>query len=80
MPTLYLAHCTRTLEIIQASLAASHQVQLEDVDISESVQRGLLSDMYIPGRYPPRVEHADFAFHSHLKRELKAELAHVQDY
>lgn len=35
---------------VEASLAASHRVQLEDVALCESVQRGLASSGYDAGR------------------------------
>jgi choline monooxygenase len=47
---------------LTAALAASHQVQLEDVAICESVQRGHASGRYVPGRYAAP-ESAMHAFH-----------------
>ena len=49
-------------EFIQTSLASSHQVQLEDVGICESVQRGLRSRGYDKGRYAPRIELGELHF------------------
>jgi choline monooxygenase len=58
-------------DFIQSSLAASNQVQLEDIAICESVQRGLASSAYDVGRYAPRVEGAEHHFHSLLAGELQ---------
>lgn len=55
---------------IERSLAASHQVQLEDVGICESVQRGLRSRGYDVGRYAPSLEMGEHAFHHWLARDL----------
>lgn len=49
-------------EFIEKSMAASHQVQLEDVGICESVQRGLRSRGYEKGRYAPRIELGELHF------------------
>eukprot|EP00054_Salpingoeca_dolichothecata_P009530 m.53738 g.53738 ORF g.53738 m.53738 type:complete len:407 (+) comp18433_c0_seq5:128-1348(+) len=66
------AETSTTLEkFVQDSLAASEQVQQEDVDICESVQVGLHSNGYVPGRYAPQVEHADWHFHRMLAQDLR---------
>lgn len=57
-------------EFIEKSLAASHQVQLEDVGICESVQRGLSSWGYDVGRYAPAVEMGEYAFHQWLAEDM----------
>lgn len=57
-------------EFVEQSLAASHQVQLEDVAICESVQRGLRSRGYDVGRYAPSLEMGEYAFHHWLARDL----------
>jgi choline monooxygenase len=49
-------------DFIDSSLASSHQVQLEDVGICESVQRGLRSRGYDKGRYAPRIEIGELHF------------------
>lgn len=49
-------------DFIDTSLASSHQVQLEDVGICESVQRGLRSRGYDKGRYAPRIELGELHF------------------
>lgn len=57
-------------EFIEASMASSHVVQLEDVGICESVQKGLSSKGYDKGRYAPRIELGELHFaklvHQHL--------------
>ena len=55
---------------IQESLAASDQVQQEDIHICESVQRGLESSSYDTGRYAPHLEMGAYAFHRWLARDL----------
>ena len=57
---------------IESSLAASHVVQLEDVGICESVQRGLRSQGYDVGRYAPSLEIGEYSFHHWLARDLGA--------
>ena len=58
-------------EFIQRSLAASHQVQNEDVRICESVQVGLASAAYDQGRYAPSVESGEYHFHCLLQGDLE---------
>ncbi len=57
-------------DFIQTSLEASHQVQLEDIAICESVQKGLRSQGYDVGRYAPALEIGEYAFHQWLHRDL----------
>lgn len=57
-------------KFIAQSLSMSERVQQEDIQISESVQRGLESGAYTVGRYAPQVEHAMHAFHRRLARDL----------
>lgn len=57
-------------DFIARSLEASHQVQLEDIAICESVQRGLRSRAYDEGRYAPSLEVGEYAFHHWLARDL----------
>jgi len=56
-------------EFVTKSLEASHQVQLEDVGISESVQRGVGSSSYDTGRYAAS-ETAMLHFHRLLSADL----------
>jgi choline monooxygenase len=56
---------------IERSIAASHRVQEEDVQICESVQRGLGSPAYDRGIYAPKIELAAYQFHRLLSDDLK---------
>jgi choline monooxygenase len=58
-----------------ASIAASEQIQDEDVAICTSVQRGLQSRAYGTGRLSPRREAGEHLFHRLLHRDLQAGLA-----
>ncbi len=62
-------------ERVEAAIAASDQVQREDIGICESVQKGLASGGYIPGRYSVFRQGAERAFHVRLARQLAGELA-----
>ena len=55
---------------VERSLEASDRVQAEDVEICESVQRGLGSIAFDTGRYAPGVEQAAHHFHCMLARDL----------
>lgn len=57
-------------EFIEKALVDSHQVQMEDVDICESVQRGLKSRGYDKGRYAPRIEQGELHFAKMLHQSL----------
>ena len=48
---------------IEQSLLASDQVQQEDIEVCEAVQRGMRSLHFRPGPYAPRVEMGKFEFH-----------------
>lgn len=54
-------------------LAASEQVQREDVALCEDVQQGLRSPGYLPRRYAPRVEGACFHYHQLLEGAYRAD-------
>jgi choline monooxygenase len=56
---------------IERSLTASDRVQQEDIDICESVQRGLRSSAYDTGIYAPTVEQAAHRFHCLLAADLR---------
>ncbi len=58
----------------QESIALAHQIQLEDMMISESVQRGLKSAGYDAGRLSPQREAGEHLFHRLLHRDLSAVL------
>jgi choline monooxygenase len=66
---------TTAQTFIKRSMAASHQVQVEDVEICESVQIGLGSQAYGQGRYAPKVEMGEYHFHSLLRKDLQETLA-----
>jgi choline monooxygenase len=53
------------------SIAISDRIQQEDVDICESVQRGLSSRAYGAGRLSVRREAGEHLFHRLLSRDLK---------
>ncbi|KAI8517671.1 hypothetical protein Bbelb_036880 [Branchiostoma belcheri] len=53
-------------EFVEMSLKHSDQVQKEDNDICESVQRGLLSSAYDVGRYLPTMDPGQHMFHVFL--------------
>ena len=57
---------------VTRSLAASHQVQLEDIAITEMVQTGLKSGVYQQGIYAPRFEMPMLHFHRLLHGDLEA--------
>jgi choline monooxygenase len=57
-------------EKVAAAIASSDEVQREDVWICESVQKGLASGGYIPGRYSVIRQGGERAFHVRLAREL----------
>jgi choline monooxygenase len=56
------------------SIAVSERIQNEDVGICESVQRGLLSRAYKPGRLSVRREAGEHLFHRLLYSDLKTGL------
>ena len=59
---------------VEASIKASEQVQIEDVAICESVQKGMRSSGYETGRYSPTLETGEYLFHSLTKRDYLANL------
>jgi choline monooxygenase len=58
-------------QFIEESMAVSHKVQLEDGEICEDVQRGLVSRVYDVGRFSVRREGAGYHFHQLLARWLR---------
>jgi choline monooxygenase len=59
-------------DFVEKSLAASDVVQQEDVDICESVQRGLGSSSYDQGRYSAKREHGEHHFHKLLAADFRS--------
>lgn len=57
---------------ISESIAVTDQIQVEDMDICEDVQRGLSSRFYDTGRFCVRREGAGYYFHQLLARQLGA--------
>ena len=58
-------------DFIETSMAQSDVTQREDIEICESVQRGLRSRAYDRGRYAPRVETGEYHFHQLLAAALR---------
>jgi choline monooxygenase len=56
---------------IEGSMKVAHQVQLEDQEICESVQRGLKSQSYDTGRFSVKREAGGYHFHRLLAGTLK---------
>ena len=50
-------------QIVDDTVAFSDEIQLEDIDICETVQRGLRSSTYDAGRFSPRRENGVHHFH-----------------
>jgi choline monooxygenase len=61
----------RDTDFVEKSLAASDVVQQEDVDICESVQKGLGSSSYEAGRYSVKREHGEHHFHKLLAADFR---------
>jgi choline monooxygenase len=64
----------RDSEFVEKSLAASDVVQKEDVDICESVQKGLGSSSYDRGRYSVKREQGELHFHRLLAADFRGTL------
>ena len=58
-------------DFVAASMEQSHTTQLEDIEISESVQRGMASGAFERGRYAPDHEGAIHHFHRILAGDLR---------
>ncbi len=54
------------------SMAVADQIQREDIDICEDVQKGLSSQSFDTGRFSVRRESAGYHFHRLLARSLRA--------
>jgi phenylpropionate dioxygenase-like ring-hydroxylating dioxygenase large terminal subunit len=61
-------------ELSDASISVSERIQDEDAVICRSVQRGLGSRSYRPGRLSPRREAGEHLFHKLLHADLKTAL------
>jgi choline monooxygenase len=60
-------------QFIEMSMAVAHQVQLEDMEVCEQVQRGLRSRSYETGRFSVKRESGGYQFHRLLAQRLQAE-------
>ncbi|MEQ8525751.1 aromatic ring-hydroxylating dioxygenase subunit alpha [Gracilimonas sp.] len=60
--------------LIDEDISYSHDIQLEDVEICEAVQRGLQSNAYDQGRFSVKRELGVYHFQSLLKSEFKKRL------
>jgi choline monooxygenase len=58
-------------EGVQRAIAFSDEIQQEDIEICEAVQRGLRSRSYDRGRFSPKRENGVHHFHSLLDRFLR---------
>lgn len=59
-------------DFISESVAVAHQIQQEDVDICEEVQRGVASRAYDSGRFSIKREAGVYHFHQLLATALRA--------
>lgn len=57
---------------IEETVAFSDEIQLEDIDICETVQRGLRSSTYDRGRYSPKRENGVHHFHRLYEAYMQA--------
>jgi len=55
-------------DFISTSIKQSDVTQVEDIEICESVQRGLNSGIYRSGRYSPKCEIGEYQFHQFLHK------------
>jgi len=62
----------------RTSMRVAERIQQEDIDICESVQRGLLSRAYDTGRLSVRREAGEHLFHRLLYADLIAAIGHVE--
>ena len=58
---------------IEETVAFSDEIQVEDIDICEAVQRGLASSTYDTGRYSPRRENGVHHFHCLYQEYMRRE-------
>ena len=60
----------KTKSDLAETIAFSDEIQLEDIDICEAVQRGLASSTYTTGRYSPQRENGVHHFHGLYARDM----------
>lgn len=58
---------------IDETVQFSDEIQIEDIEICEAVQKGLSSRTYSTGRYSPRRENGVYHFHQLLESALREE-------
>lgn len=58
-------------KFVADSIGVAHQVQLEDLEVCEEVQRGLKSWSYSTGRFSVKREEGCYHFHQLLARKLR---------
>ena len=57
---------------VSSSLAASEEVQQEDIALCAAVQQGLASPAYVSGRYAPGLEAPMLKFHQLVYNDVMA--------
>ncbi len=62
-------------ETINNDISYSHEIQMEDVEICEQVQKGLKSDAYHKGRFSVEREEGVYHFQSLLKKVFRESIA-----
>jgi choline monooxygenase len=67
----YFRDPDQALKQIDETIAFSDEIQLEDIDICEAVQRGLKSSTYESGRYSPQRENGVHHFHGMYAELMK---------
>ncbi|MEO6075326.1 MAG: aromatic ring-hydroxylating dioxygenase subunit alpha [Dokdonella sp.] len=70
----YYYPATRSAEAHERDFAFSDEVQAEDIDICEKVQRGLESGSYVAGRLNPLRESGVHHFHELIRAAMRATL------
>jgi len=65
---------TKVKTEIAQTIAFSDEIQIEDVEICEAVQRGLQSSTYQSGRYSPQRENGVHHFHGLYSRAMGIEV------
>jgi choline monooxygenase len=66
-------------QFMERSIAVADQVQAEDMEICEDVQRGLASSSYDTGRFSVRREGGGYHFHQLLARKLALQSTSCQN-
>jgi choline monooxygenase len=71
----YFPHTDQSKQVIDDTVAFSDEIQLEDIDICETVQRGLRSSTYDAGRFSPRRENGVHHFHCLYEQYMRSNLS-----